>query len=141
MTLRPTPTDLWESNFGTEPAFRLGVEEELLLVGPDNELVDRGAEVVQDAHPDEGDVDRELFKAMVESRSEISTNAREVIGTLREVRRELAASGAATSTRTAARTDPSSTCVYTFSVVSIFACPITCATILPGTPFSCAHVA
>src|SRR3954447_14018698 len=77
VTLRPTPPDLWESNFGTEPAFRLGVEEELLLVGRDNELVDRSAQVVRDTHPDEGGVDSELFKAMVESRSEISVNARE----------------------------------------------------------------
>ena len=94
MTLRPTPTDLWESNFGTEPAFALGVEEELLLVGPDNELADRSAQVVRDADPDEGGVDRELFKSMVESRSEISANAREAIAALREIRRELADSGA-----------------------------------------------
>src|SRR3954454_6900700 len=94
VTLRPTRTDLWESNFGTEPAFRLGVEEELLLVGPDNELADRSVQVVRDTHPAEGGVDPELFKAMVESRSEISANAREAIATLREVRRELVESGA-----------------------------------------------
>src|SRR3954447_22972834 len=94
VTLRPAPTDLWDSNFGAEPAFRLGVEEELLLVGEDNELTDRSTQVVRDADPDEGDVGRELFKAMVESRSEISANAREAIGTLRKVRREMAQSGA-----------------------------------------------
>src|SRR4051794_1947107 len=93
VTLRPTRTDLWASNFGSEPAFRLGVEEELLLVGPDNELADQSARVVRDADPDEGDVDSELFKAMVESRSEISANAGEAIKTLRDIRRELAESG------------------------------------------------
>lgn len=79
---------------GTEPAFALGVEEELLLVGPDNDLADRSAQVVRDVHPDEGGVDRELFKSMVESRLEISANAGEAIAALREVRRELAESGA-----------------------------------------------
>ena len=93
MTLRPIATDLWETNFGTEPAFRLGVEEELLLVGPDNELADRSAQVVRETHPAEGGVDAELFKAMVESRSEISANAREAIATLAEVRRKLVESG------------------------------------------------
>jgi len=94
VTLRPIATDLWETNFGTEPAFRLGVEEELLLVGPDNELADRSAQVVRETHPAEGGVDAELFKAMVESRSEISANAREAIATLAEVRRKLVESGA-----------------------------------------------
>jgi hypothetical protein len=41
---------------------------------------------------------------------------------------------------TASRTDPSSTCVYTFNVVSTLACSINCATTLPGTPMSCDHV-
>ena len=53
---------------------------------------DRSAQVVRDVHPDEGGVDRELFKSMVESRSEISANAGEAIAALREVRRELAES-------------------------------------------------
>ena len=40
---------------------------------------------------------------------------------------------------TAFLTEPSSTCVYTFSVVSTLACPISCAVTFPGTPFSCDH--
>ena len=92
--VRPTPTDLWESSFGIETPFSLGVEEELLLVGPDNELADRSSHIVRDASPLRGDVGRELFKAMVESRSDISRNVGEAIAALREVRRELVDSGA-----------------------------------------------
>ena len=93
MSFKPTPTDLWESRFGIEPPFSLGVEEELLLVDPDNQLADQGARIVREANPAKGDVDRELFKAMVESRSEISANVRQAIGALREIRRELVDSG------------------------------------------------
>jgi glutamate---cysteine ligase / carboxylate-amine ligase len=93
MSFKPTPTDLWESRFGIEPPFSLGVEEELLLVGPDNQLADHSARIVREADPEQGDVDRELFKAMVESRSETSSNVRDAIGALREIRRELLDSG------------------------------------------------
>jgi carboxylate-amine ligase len=89
-----TRADAREVNFGSEPPFALGVEEELLLVGPDNELRHRGQEVVRDADPDAGVVGSELFKAMVEARSEVSTNAGEAVGEIREVRRELLSSGA-----------------------------------------------
>jgi carboxylate-amine ligase len=90
---KATPTDLWESRFGIEPPFSLGVEEELLLVGPDHQLADRSAQIVREADPAQGDVDRELFKAMVESRSDISGNVRQAIAALREIRRELVDSG------------------------------------------------
>jgi glutamate---cysteine ligase / carboxylate-amine ligase len=90
----PRPSERWESRFGTEPPFSLGVEEELLLVGPDNELADRSSHVVREASPLRGGVDRELFKAMVESRSDISRDVGEVLAALREVRRELVDSGA-----------------------------------------------
>jgi carboxylate-amine ligase len=90
-----TPSDdPWEGRFGDAPPFSLGVEEELLLVGSDNQLVDRSAQVVREADPCEGDVDRELFKAMLETRSEISANARQAVRALREVRRELIDSAA-----------------------------------------------
>jgi glutamate---cysteine ligase / carboxylate-amine ligase len=89
-----TAVDPWHSNFGIEAPFALGVEEELLLVGSDNELLDRGPQVLREADPDEGDVDAELFKAMVESRSEVSQNAAEAVAHLSEVRRELLGSGA-----------------------------------------------
>src|SRR5215210_4491997 len=94
MTLTPSPEDLWESNFGSAPAFALGLEEELLLVGAANELADGSTHVLRAADPDEGDVTGELFRAMVESKSEISANAREAAGALAEVRSEILGSGA-----------------------------------------------
>ena len=49
----------WQSNFGIEAPFALGVEEELLLVGPNGELLERGAEVVRDGvHVPKSDVIR-----------------------------------------------------------------------------------
>src|SRR5581483_11733860 len=39
----------------------------------------------------------------------------------------------------ASRTDPPTICVYTFNVVSTFACPINCATTFPDTRRSCDH--
>ncbi len=94
MTIRAKSTDFWASRFGVEPPFSFGVEEELLLVGADNQLADRSTRVVNEADPRRGNVGRELFKAMVESRSEISATVGEAIATLREVRRELLDSGA-----------------------------------------------
>lgn len=92
--LEPSAEDPWKSQFGVKASFALGVEEELLLVGPDHELADASGPVLREADPPEGDVDRELFKAMVEARSEISGNARGTISGLRAVRRELLESGA-----------------------------------------------
>jgi carboxylate-amine ligase len=83
----------WESRFGAEAPFALGVEEELLLVGADNELADRGGRALRDADPERGELDRELFEAMLESRSEPSGNAAEAVSALRELRRNLVESG------------------------------------------------
>jgi carboxylate-amine ligase len=94
MALSPSANDLWESNFGRVPSFKLGVEEELLLVGPDNELIGQSAQVLGATDPERGEIDGELFKAMVESKSEIAGNAPEAVGTLRRLRRELLDSGA-----------------------------------------------
>jgi carboxylate-amine ligase len=94
MTAQAHPIDArWERNFGSEAPFALGVEEELLLVGADNELVDRGDRALRDADPEQGELDRELFEAMVEARSEVSATAREAAAALRQIRRELADSG------------------------------------------------
>jgi len=71
----------------------VGVEEELLLVGDDNELVDWSAGAIQRADPDEGDVSAEIFKAMVESKSEISESASEAVETLQGLRQEMCESG------------------------------------------------
>jgi carboxylate-amine ligase len=83
----------WQSNFGVEAPFALGVEEELLLVDSEGALLDRGAEVVREADPDEGDVVGELFKAMVESNSDVSRNAAEATTALSRIRSELIAAG------------------------------------------------
>jgi glutamate---cysteine ligase / carboxylate-amine ligase len=90
---REATESAWDAKFGMAPPFALGVEEELLLVGPDNELVDRGRQVAREADPESGDVRGELFKAMVESTSEISANAGEAIAVLRELRAEMLADG------------------------------------------------
>jgi glutamate---cysteine ligase / carboxylate-amine ligase len=83
----------WQSNFGAEAPFALGVEEELLLVDSGGALLDRGAEVARRADPSEGDVVGELFKAMVESNSEVSANAAEATEALSRIRSELIAAG------------------------------------------------
>ena len=80
-------------NFGVEAPFALGVEEELLLVGEDRRLLEKGEEVVREADPPEGEVVGELFKAMVESNSEVSRNAAEAAEALRGIRRELLETG------------------------------------------------
>lgn len=94
MTLTETAGDLSAQNFGAAPPFALGVEEELLLVGPDNRLADQGAEVAREAEPDDGEITGELFQAMLESRSKISRSAGEAMDALRSVRGELVESGA-----------------------------------------------
>ena len=76
-----------QENFGAETPFALGVEEELLLVGDDRGLLEHGDEVVRDADPQEGEVVGELFKAMVESNSDVSRNAAEATEALSQIRR------------------------------------------------------
>jgi carboxylate-amine ligase len=95
VTLAPKQAgDVWESNFGVEPAFALGVEEELLLVGSDDELADHGPRVVGEVDPRAGEVAGELFEAMVEAQSEVSGTVGEAAAALRGIRRELLDSGA-----------------------------------------------
>ena len=93
MVSSPIP-DLWEDNFGAEAPFALGVEEELLLVGDDNALIDKASRVLREAEPELGAVTGELFTTMIETRSEVSESAGEAVDVLREVRRELLDSGA-----------------------------------------------
>jgi glutamate---cysteine ligase / carboxylate-amine ligase len=94
VTLSKAAPDLWQDNFGAEAPFALGVEEELLLVGDDNELINKASRLLREADPESGEVDGELFTAMVETRSEVSASAGEALEALREVRRELLDSGA-----------------------------------------------
>ena len=78
MSSAPSIEQRWNSNFGIEAPFALGVEEELLLLGADGDLHEHGAAVVREVEPDEGEVVGELFKAMVESNSDVSaTRARQ----------------------------------------------------------------
>jgi glutamate---cysteine ligase / carboxylate-amine ligase len=92
--LSKTAPELWHDNFGAAAPFAIGVEEELLLVGDDNELINKASQLLREAEPDSGAVDGELFTAMVETRSEVSAVAGEALEALREVRRELLDSGA-----------------------------------------------
>ena len=85
--------DSTQQNFGAAAPFALGVEEELLLLNSERRLLERGEEVVEQADPDEGEVVGEVFKAMVESNSEISSHAGEATAALREIRRELLRAG------------------------------------------------
>jgi len=94
MDATTTEKDLWASRFGVADPFALGVEEELLLVDERNQLLDRGPELAGATRPRDGEVDGELFKAMVESQSQIARDAGEAVATLGAIRRELLDSGA-----------------------------------------------
>ena len=79
----------WASNFGVQPPFALGVEEELLLVDDDFGLRDRDPEMLGELDAGAGSVESELFRAMVEAQSPISATTRQATAALREARREL----------------------------------------------------
>ena len=72
-----------------QPAFALGVEEELLLVDGDNALRDRDPDVLGSLDVGAGSVQAELFRAMVEAQSPISATVREAVAALRGARREV----------------------------------------------------
>ena len=92
--LTPRADDLWESRFGEEEPFALGIEEELLVVDEHNELLDRAGAAVRQVEPDEGGVDSELFHAMVETKSHVAAEAREAVETLYAIRSDLLDEGA-----------------------------------------------
>jgi carboxylate-amine ligase len=83
----------WESNFGREEPFAIGVEEELLLVDAGLDLAGHASRVLRRADPEEGDLSDELFTSMIEAKSEVSRTAAEATAMLREARREVLASG------------------------------------------------
>ena len=70
----------WESNFGSEAPFAIGVEEELLLVDTEMELVGHASRVLRRADPEEGDLSDELFSSMIEAKSEVSQRRRRRLG-------------------------------------------------------------
>lgn len=82
-----------EANFGNEPPFSVGVEEELLLVDERFRLVDEAEEARRAVDPPRGDVAGELFAAMIEAKSPVSSTVADAIAALRDVRRRLAAEG------------------------------------------------
>jgi glutamate---cysteine ligase / carboxylate-amine ligase len=92
----PTGTETagrWESNFGVEADFAIGVEEELLLVDEQGALLERGEQVAEETKPEEGELVAELFEAMVESNSEVSRSAGQATEALRAIRRDMLEGG------------------------------------------------
>jgi len=87
-------TDSWQSNFGSEDPFGLGIEEELLLVDDENALAESSVATRDEADPDLGDVTSELYRAMVEDRSDVTRNAGDAVAQLRGLRRALTDTGA-----------------------------------------------
>lgn len=75
--------------FGSGEPFSLGVEEELLVVGRGNRLADDGERVISEAEPTDGAVEREVFKAMVETNSTVCADAREAALSLQGLRRAI----------------------------------------------------
>jgi carboxylate-amine ligase len=82
----------WASNFGVQPPFALGVEEELLLVDDVFALRDRDPEMLGELDAGPGNVEEELFRAMVEAQSPVSATVRQANAALRQARRELLSS-------------------------------------------------
>jgi carboxylate-amine ligase len=86
-------------NFGREPAFALGVEEELLLVDPVTHALEHSAVDVlgrMAVPPDEGAALPEAFAALVELTSPVCSETGEAVAALAGLRSHLRAAGATT---------------------------------------------
>lgn len=81
------------SSFGEEASWALGIEEELLVVDAAGDLLSQGDKVAEESDPPDGAVEEELFKAMVEAKSEPRASAREATGELRRIRPEMLGAG------------------------------------------------
>jgi carboxylate-amine ligase len=85
-------------NFGRGPSYRLGVEEELILVDPTSPhaIAHTGTEVLARVHaPEEhGRLAPDTYEAEIELKSAISANAGEAAGHLRALREAVFATGA-----------------------------------------------
>ncbi|WP_307867811.1 carboxylate-amine ligase [Umezawaea beigongshangensis] len=79
----------------------VGVEEEFLLVDQEGQLCPVGPAVVDEVDPDdtEGEIQRELARAQVESATGICTTAEEIVEQLREMRERLAQEAASSGAR------------------------------------------
>ena len=86
-----------EVNFGRGPSFRLGVEEELILVEGDDHALSHTASLVLERLPGAGEDGRfatDTYEAEIELKSQVSEHAGEAVGHLAALRSELAAAGA-----------------------------------------------
>jgi carboxylate-amine ligase len=87
-----------EVNFGRGPSFRLGVEEELLLVDPHTHALSHtGSEVLGRLPPESehGRLAPDTYEAEIELKSPVSENAGEAVAHLEQLRRLVRESGAA----------------------------------------------
>ena len=83
--------------FGSSPAYRLGVEEELLLVDPHTHALSHtGSDVLARVAVPEGDghVDADTYEAEVELKSPVSLDAAEAVGHLAAMRGAIRETGA-----------------------------------------------
>src|ERR1700744_1277787 len=82
-------------NFGVEPDYALGIEEELLLVDPATlELANGASELVARATPSSGRITEELYDALIECSTPVVRSAPQGMATLAALRRELLGDGA-----------------------------------------------
>jgi glutamate---cysteine ligase / carboxylate-amine ligase len=81
--------------FGTGEPFTIGVEEELFLVDPvTGRQINASGGVLDRLGPVDGNVERELHACQVELITDVCRTAGEAVGTLRGLRRAVAATGA-----------------------------------------------
>jgi carboxylate-amine ligase len=88
---------LWKVDhaFGRAAPFRLGVEEELLLVDPATlELAHVATSIVPNAAPEQGEIKYDVYEALVETSSPVVDDAVAGAAALGALRAELAARGA-----------------------------------------------
>ena len=86
-----------EVNFGRGPSFRLGVEEELLLVEPGSHALSHTGSEVLPRLPDTGERGRivlDTYEAELELKSPVSASAGEAAGHLRALRAAVLEAGA-----------------------------------------------
>lgn len=86
--------DLHSHRFGTSPPLSLGVEEELLLVDERQQLVAAGERVLDSVSgPTAQRISAEIFADQIELKTGVCLDAEEVLGQLREGRREIRVAG------------------------------------------------
>ena len=90
-----TATEEIGNEFGSGAPFSVGVEEELFLVDPvTGRQANASAAVLERLGATDGEVERELHACQVELITDVCASAGEAAGTLRGLRRAVAATGA-----------------------------------------------